>query len=235
MHALTTVTRVSPLAGGGYEVQTRRTGRRSDGARPSPPAGRLRRRHLRHPASAAQDEGRGPPARAFAAAGRAHPDELRVDPQRPRRWQGHRLQRGRRDHLVDPPHSGHAHRTGPLRQGLQRDGHAADLHDRRRLAHAALGTVPRLHGPASARHPPVGAPKVVGADGDPARHAVTGQLDHRAHQAGPHRPAQDDLHTGPRRAEPDVDPDRKRSRTAHRRARSTASRWACGATWSTSR
>ena len=38
----------------------------------------------------------------------------------------------RGDHVVDPPDAGHPHRTRPLRQGLQRDGAAADPDDRRR-------------------------------------------------------------------------------------------------------
>ena len=76
----------------------------------------------------------GPTAPAVEAPRRADPHQLRVHRRR-------RATRGRPDsrsdarggdHVVDPSDVGHPHRAGPLRQGLQRDGAAADVDDRRR-------------------------------------------------------------------------------------------------------
>ena len=91
------------------------------------------RGHLGHPASAVQDARQGQAARTVEAAGRADPDQLRID--RRRRavdglaGSGPDPRGG--DHVVDSPDVGHPRRTRPLRQGLQRDGAAADPDDRR--------------------------------------------------------------------------------------------------------
>ncbi len=91
---LTTVTRVRPREGGGYDVTMKFTkARRSDRAVDQDDqrrAGRLRRRRDRHPEAAAPDEGRGSPAEALRPPRLPLADQLRVDPRRDRaatsRW-----------------------------------------------------------------------------------------------------------------------------------------------------
>ena len=95
-----------------------------------------RRGHVRHAEAAVQDARRRQPAEAVGQARRAHPHQLRVDRRR-RAAGGARRPRPhprRGDHVVDPSDLRHPHRAGPLRQGLQRDGPAADADDRRRRA-----------------------------------------------------------------------------------------------------
>ena len=93
----------------------------------------------RHPAAAAPDEGRGPPARALRPARLPVAHQLRVDPRRDRPRHLDRLQPGRRDHLVVPPRRAHPRRAGALRQGQQRDVAAADRAHRRRRAGRRAG------------------------------------------------------------------------------------------------
>ena len=66
----------------------------------------------RHPAAAAPDARRGPPAARLAAARLPLADQLRVDPRRDRAGHEGRLQPGRRDHVELPPRRAHAHRAG---------------------------------------------------------------------------------------------------------------------------
>ena len=101
-------------------------------------AGRVRGVLAGHPAAAAPDARRGPPAPDLAAARLPVPHELRVDPRRDRARHEGRLQPGHRDHVELPPRREHPHRAGPLRQGQQPDVAAADRAHRRRRARAAL-------------------------------------------------------------------------------------------------
>ncbi len=91
------------------------------------------RGHLGHAASAVQDAGYRQAAAAFETAGRADPDQLGID-RRCRTVEGLTrpgLDARGGDHLVDSPDGGYPRRTRPVRQGLQRDGAAADPDDRR--------------------------------------------------------------------------------------------------------
>ena len=104
---LTTVTRVSPREGGGYDVQVRftkaklgRNGRHSDAHRR---AGGVLRLGAGHPAATPPDARRGTPASPVAAAGVPLAHQLRVDPRRDRPGHVGRLQRGSRDHVELPP------------------------------------------------------------------------------------------------------------------------------------
>ena len=132
-------------------------------------------------------------AQAVGQARRAHPHQLRVDRRRgPARGARRSRPHPRRgDHVVDPPDRRHPHRTVPLRQGIQRDGPAADADDRRRRARAAptcraggsCSTRPREdpQGHAAAAQP---AP-LERAHDDRAGDAAPGQLDHDLHHARP--------------------------------------------------
>ncbi len=89
--------------------------------------------HLWHPEAAVQDARQRQAAQALGQAGRADPNQLGVDRRRGplpgiARPRPHAR---RRDHLVDPSDLRHAHRAGSIRQGVQCDGSAADLDDRR--------------------------------------------------------------------------------------------------------
>ena len=141
VHPLTTVT-ARPAPRG-----RRLRGRRPGGPRPSCRAGAAhqdaspptrwssprRRSAPRSCCTGCKDEGDLP--RHLRPARRADPDQLRGAPRRAsRRTTRRRLQPGRRDHLVVPPRRRHPHRAGPLRQGHQRDGAAADRAHRRRRA-----------------------------------------------------------------------------------------------------
>ena len=113
---LTTVTRVSPRTGGGYDVRVRFTKAKAAPSLGDPDADRraggVLRLLARHPAAAAPDARRGPPAARLAAARLPLAHELRVDPRRDRAGHEGRLQPGRRDHLELPPRRAHAHRAG---------------------------------------------------------------------------------------------------------------------------
>ena len=143
---LTTVTRIAPRDdGGGYDVDVRYTKAKLN--RPGSTQVLTADQVVlvgvgaRHPAAAAPDEGRGPPARALRPARPPVAHQLRVDPRRDRARHEGRLQPGRRHHLVVPPRRAHPHRAGALRQGQQRDVAAPDRAHRRRprpaLAHLA--------------------------------------------------------------------------------------------------
>ena len=115
---LTTVTRLSPRAeehGGGWDVHVRftkaKTGRAS--ATRVLRAEQVVRRGLLagHPAAAAPDARRGPPAAALAPAGLPVPHQLGVDPRRHRAGPDGRLQPGHRDHVELPPRPRHPHRA----------------------------------------------------------------------------------------------------------------------------
>ena len=133
---LTTVTRIWPRDDGGYDVEVRYTKAKlnrpgsTQGAHRRP--GRAGRVGARHPAAAAPDEGRGPPAPPVRPPGPPVAHQLRVDPRRDRPGHEGRLQPGRRDHVVVPPRRAHPHRAGALRQGQQRDVAAPDRAHRRR-------------------------------------------------------------------------------------------------------
>ena len=90
-------------------------------------AGRVRRRRPRHPAAAAPDARRGPPAAALAAARLPLPHQLRVDPRR-RSHPTPKVDYSQGVAITSslPPRRAHPHRAGALRQGQQRDGAAAD-------------------------------------------------------------------------------------------------------------
>ena len=153
---LTTVTAITPHADGSWDVVDRADG----GVDAQAPAhllggtGRVRGRDVGNPASDVPDARRGRAAEAVPAPGRADPHQLRVDrrcrqvPRRPRP----RPHQGRGDHVVLPPDSRHAYRTGPLRQGLQCDGHAADADGRRRWTAATLAEVRPARAASSDRH-----------------------------------------------------------------------------------
>ena len=114
------------------------------------------------------------------------------------------------------PDPRHPHRAGPLRQGQQHHGAAADGADRRRrsgaaLAHLAAGDVAQR----AQRRAAVRRQALVGADRHRAGDAEPRQLDHHLHQAGPrHAAPLPDLEAGPRRAEPDLDPGRQQGGAA---------------------
>ena len=133
---MTTVKGFEQRPDGLWEVQTVRTGswlrrdRRTYTAKLPDPG----RRHLGHAASAVQDARQGPAAPTLEAAGRVDPHQLRV----------HRRRRAssRSTPDLDLTHgvaiTSSIHPTSdthiepvPLRQGLQRDGAAADADDRR--------------------------------------------------------------------------------------------------------
>ena len=93
-------------------------------------------------------------------------------------------------HVVDPPDVRHPRRTGALRQGLQRDGAAADADDRRRrtAGHrcAAVAAVPPQRARGSARHAADAQPAALErAHHDRAGDAAPGQLDHDVHRDAP--------------------------------------------------
>ena len=146
----------------------------------------------------------------------------------------------RGDHVVDPSDLGHPHRARPLRQGLQRDGAAADPDDRRR---GPQGTdVPRWRQllDQARRGPDEHAadaqrPAVERAHRHRAGDAAPGQLDHHVHRARQARLAADD-----RASRATASPTRPGFRLETRSPagsprRSTASRAAPGASCSTSR
>ena len=156
VHPMTTVTGFEQRPDGVWEVHTARTGRWL----------RKQKRTFTatHVVLAAGTYGTqkllfkmrdsGKLAEAVGQARRADPYQLRVDRRR-RALGGARRSRPhprRGDHVVDPPDLGHPHRARPLRQGLQRDGAAADLDDRRR-------------GPRRHRRPAVAAVAGPGARG----------------------------------------------------------------------
>ena len=204
-----------PRDGGGYDVRVRFTKakarRRSATRTLTAEQVVFSRQRARHPAAAAPDARRGPPAARLAAAGLPLAHELRVDPRRDRAGHEGRLQPGRRDHVVVPPRRAHPHRAGPLRQGQQRDVADADRAHRRRRAAAALAHLAQgdVEG-ARPRPRPVRREALVRAHRHRARHADHRQLDHRVLQAQPgHRPLAPLLAAGPRRAQPDLDPGRQ--------------------------
>ena len=141
---LTTVTRISPRAAGGYDVRVKFTkAKTSRGQKVLTAehvvmaAASLGTQKLLH---RMKDEGHLP--RLSPRLGYLSRHELRVDPRRDRARDGpDRLLLRRRDHLVVPPRRRHPHRAGALRQGLQHDGHAADGAHRRRRRRAALAGV----------------------------------------------------------------------------------------------
>ena len=198
-----------------------RTHRRLDQARQTPQHHDRRargggRRHLGHPAPAALRQGRGLAAATVGRAGPAHAHQLRVDPRGDGRQvhPGARLLRGRGHHLLLPPRLRHPRRAGPLRQGLQRHRRAADP------AHRRQGRRPAL-APAAARDPAqppargqdVQLPPLEPAHRDRAGHAEPGQLAadlRQALRAVPLRLQQ----AGPRRTQPDVDPQGQRGHPA---------------------
>ncbi len=100
--------------------------------------GRAVRVVARHPAAAAPDEGRGPPAAPLRPAGPPLAHQLRVDRRRGRTGHHGRLQPGHRDHVELPPRRQHPHRAGPLRPRQQPDVAAPVGDDRRRRRRAAL-------------------------------------------------------------------------------------------------
>ena len=220
---LTTVTRVSPREGGGYDVHVRHTKAKVRRRQATPGAdrrpGRPLRLGARHPAAAAPDEARRPPAARVRPARRAVAHQLRVDPRRHRARLVGRLHPGRRDHLLVPPRRAHAHRAGEVRQGQQRHVSAPDRAHRRGgrqapLAHlaarAVAGEAPRAR--------PVRPPALVGAHRHRPGHAEPRQLDHHVPAAQPRGPVGALVAAGPRRAQPDLDPGRQRGRATDGRA-----------------
>ena len=191
VHPLTTVTSVTPLAGGGYEIETRRTNRRFRPHRKitaeqvifsASTMGTQKLLHKMRDRGALPERVR--PARAADAYQLRGP--ARCDRRRPRG----RLQPRRRDHVVVPPRRAHPRRAGALRQGLQRDVADADRADRRQHRHAALAGVAQGDVAAEAQHLQAVRPAaLVGAHGHRAGHADPRQLDHDLHQARHHRAA----------------------------------------------
>ena len=96
----------------------------------------------------------------------------------------------RGDHVLDPPDRRHPRRAVPLRQGLQRDGPAADADDRRRRTRGhRRAALEQFLG--AGRRDPRGMLRLLNprqlerAHDDRAGHAAPGQLDHHLHQARP--------------------------------------------------
>ena len=141
VHPMTTVTGFKQRPDGLWEVKTARTGTAA-----APQASHLhrqsrhpRRGHVRHAEAAVQDARPRQSAEAVGQTRRADPNQLRVDRRR-RAVRGARRPRPHPrcgDHVVDPPDLRHPRRALPLRQGVQRDGPAADADDRRRRSGAA--------------------------------------------------------------------------------------------------
>src|SRR2546421_285448 len=94
-----------------------------------------RRRGTGYPAAAARHEGARSAAAPVRQARRAHPDQLRGGPRRPRPAPRRGLHRRRGHHQLVPPGRGHARRAGAVRAGVGRDGAAAD--GARRWGHLA--------------------------------------------------------------------------------------------------
>ena len=188
---LTTVTRVSPRDGGGYDVHVRRTKaklrRRHVVARADRRPGRVRGLGARHPAAAAPDEGRGPPAAALRPARRS--------------WRGPTPSRSsapsRRDASVDYTQGvaitssfhpdEHTH-IEPVRYGKGSNAMSllqTVLTDGRRrpaaVAHLAARDVER----AAPRARAVRRPALVRAHRHRPGHAEPRQLDHDVPQAQP--------------------------------------------------
>ena len=142
VHPLTTVTGVRPLAGGGYAVDTVRTGRwfaRTDRSFTAD-AGRVLGRDVQHPEAAAPPP-RHHAAEDLAAAGLPDPHQLRVAARRADRQAGRGLHAGVAITSSWHPDENTHIEPVPLRQGQQRDGPAEHDHDRRRHAAAAVAAV----------------------------------------------------------------------------------------------
>ena len=213
---LTTVTRVAPRDGGGYDVHVRytkakvnrRTSRRVLTAEQVVfAASALGTQRLLHQM---KDEGHLPRVSdRLGYLSRTNSESIGgvIAPGHERR-----LQPGHRDHLELPPRREHPHRAGPLRPGQQPDVAAAVGAHRRRRRRAALADLAaRDVGAAPRRRQPLRHEALVGAHRDRAGHAEPRQLDHDVHQADPvHPQALRHLQAGSRRAEPDLDPGRQR-------------------------
>ena len=144
VHPLTTVTGVRPLPGGGYAVDTQRTGRWLRRTGPTFTAeqvvfaaGTYNTQKLLHRLRATTLPRISP---RLGYLTRTNSEALlgvrMAEPQR-------RLHERRRHHLVLAPGREHAHRAGALRQGQQRDGPAEHRADRRRHAPQPLVAVRR--------------------------------------------------------------------------------------------
>src|SRR6266545_3002871 len=157
-------------------------------------------------------------AKVVAPAGAPDAYQLRGDPRREVAQVRRGLLQGHRDHQLVPPRRAHPHRTGPVRQGLQLDGHAADAaHRRRHPPYPRRQLAQGVRQPAAQVGPDAVRTEVVGEDDHRAGHAVAGQLDHRLQQTHLVRPPQTHQPAGPRRAEPYLDPRRQRGGTPRRR------------------
>ena len=214
---LTTATRISPRASGGYDVRVKftkaKTGRGQKvltAEHVVMAAASLGTQRLLH---RMRDEGHLPRlssrlghlsrTNSESILGAIAPD-LRHD----------RLLLRGGDHLVVPPRRRHPHRAGALRQGLQHDGDAADrAHRRRRRRPALAGVAQGDVDPARPRQGPLRLQALVRAHRDRPGDAEPRQLDHDVRQARQvHPDLADDLASGPRRTEPVLDPGRQRRR-----------------------
>ena len=217
VHPLTTVTKVVPLDGGGYRVDTRwtkaklsrRTAVKTFTAEQVVfSAAALGTQKLLH-----QLKGEGDLPRISDRLGVLTRTNSEAILGRARARPEHRLHRGGRDHLVVAPRRAHPHRAGALRPGQQlhvADADGAGRRDRHRaaVAHLAAGDVV----PAPQRGRPLRHEALVRADRDRAGDADAGQLHHHHRQEDAVRVA-DVVEAGSRRAEPDVHPGRLRGGT----------------------
>ena len=141
VHPLTTVTGVRPLPGGGYAVDTERTGsvlaRRSRRTFTADQvvfsAGTYNTQKLLHQLRATSLPGISP---RLGWLTRTNSEAL-LGVRIPKPEADYTSGRGH--HLVVASGPGHAHRAGALRQGQQRDGAAEHRHDRRRQPPATAG------------------------------------------------------------------------------------------------
>ena len=240
---MTTVTDFQQRSDGLWEVRTARTGiwatQAAEVHRHSRGAGGG---HVRNAEAAVQDARQGQAAEAVRQARGAHPNQLGVDRRR-RHAEGVARSgpdpRGG-DHLVDPPQLRHSRRTRALRQGLQRDGAAADPDDRRRRpdghGRPALEAVARQRAQGPARHSADAQPAASGASGPSSRWSCS--IWTTRSRRSPSAASSDSAATRASRAT--ASPTRRGSRSATRSLgasprRSTASPAAPGASCSTSR
>ncbi len=190
VHPLTTVTRVRPLDGGGYRVDTRWTKAKLSRRTATKTftaeqvifsAAALGTQKLLH-----QLKGEGDLPHVSDRLGEPDPHQLRGDPRCARARRDRRLQPGRRDHLVLPPGRRHPHRAGPLRQGLQlmallQTVLADEVEGQSRLEVVAQGAVD----PAPQRPGPLRHEALVRAHRHRAGHADPRQLDHHQGRQDP--------------------------------------------------
>ena len=197
VHPLTTVTRVRPRDGGGYEVTARWTkaklSRRTAVATFTADqvifsAAALGTQKLLH-----QLKAEGDLPRVSDRLGVPDAHQLGGDPRRQSRATGPSTTReGVAITSSFHPDEATPRRAGPLRPGLQRDGAAADGPGRRRARHVAVAHLAaRAVGAAPPRQGPLRPQALVRAHRDRAGHAVARQLDHHGRGEGPPRVADD--------------------------------------------